>query len=191
MEHNDSWQEYSNNGEPLKNGGYPAKQGNPPFGTSTRIGGACIWLFRHTPDGIEVLSQKRSKNIANGGKWDVSAGGHIDYGETPLEAAVREAREEIGIEIVPEDLQHVLTLPSFPSSSKHNKNMLNYHYLYDWTSKPDDFHFDDHEVSEVRWIPLKDFDDFAKESLKPNWRDNRLLLDLIKTWLTYYGNNPK
>lgn len=190
MDHYDPYQEYELNGNPLKNGGYPCEKGNPPFGTPTRIGGSCVWLFRRTNDGIEVLSQKRAEHIDNGGKWDVSAAGHIDYGETPLEAAIREAKEEIGIEVLPEKLIHILTLPVFPTPDKHKlRNMVNYHYLYDWTGQPDDFHFDDDEVSEVRWISLADFDDFAKASLKSAWRDNRLLLDLIKTWLTYYGDN--
>ena len=191
MEHNDFWQEYSSNGEPVKNSGYPAERGNPPFGAPTLVGGSCVWLFRRTENGIEFLSQRRSEHLDNGGKWDVSAGGHIDYGETPVEAAVREAREEIGVDIAPEKLILILALPVFPSAANSRRNMLNHHFLYDWTGREDDFHFDDMEVSEVRWIRLSEFDDFAKESLKPSWRDNHLLLYLVKAWLTYYGNNPK
>lgn len=42
--------------------------------------------------------QKRSmkKDIAPG-LWDTSVGGHVDYGESLLEAVRREAREELGI----------------------------------------------------------------------------------------------
>lgn len=42
--------------------------------------------------------QKRSmkKDIAPG-RWDTSVGGHVDYGESLLEAVKREAREELGV----------------------------------------------------------------------------------------------
>jgi len=44
--------------------------------------------------------QKRSmkKDIAPG-RWDTSVGGHVDWGESLEEAVVREAREELGLQI--------------------------------------------------------------------------------------------
>ena len=46
-----------------------------------------------------LLLQKRSlkKDIAPG-KWDTSVGGHVNPGEDILEAAIREMKEELGIE---------------------------------------------------------------------------------------------
>ena len=46
----------------------------------------------------DVYLQKRPdwKDIQPG-KWDTAVGGHIDYGESPEEALLREVREELGI----------------------------------------------------------------------------------------------
>jgi len=54
-----------------------------------------VLVFDHRK---RLLLQKRSKHKDLGpGLWDISVGGHLRPGETPLEAAVRETAEELGI----------------------------------------------------------------------------------------------
>ena len=54
------------------------------------------------PDGKSMLLQKRSMNKdIFPGRWDMAVGGHVDSGETPDLAAVREMSEELGM---PRDL---------------------------------------------------------------------------------------
>ena len=38
--------------------------------------------------------------------WDVTGGG-VDTGETPMQAGIREAREELGLVIRPEDMREI------------------------------------------------------------------------------------
>ncbi len=59
--------------------------------------GAAGVLFVIRADGrpTEVMLQKRSAFAHEGGTWSV-AGGAMDEGETPYDAALREAAEEVG-----------------------------------------------------------------------------------------------
>ncbi|MDR1694180.1 MAG: NUDIX domain-containing protein [Lactobacillaceae bacterium] len=50
-----------------------------------------------------LLSKRRSTGYKDG--WYGFVQGHIENGETPTEAAIREAKEEAGVVISPEDLE--------------------------------------------------------------------------------------
>jgi len=69
---------------------------------------AHVWLV--TPD-ARVLLQRRAAMKENWPDlWDVSVAGHISAGENAVEAAIREAHEELGLVLAPEDLTHLGTL---------------------------------------------------------------------------------
>jgi isopentenyl-diphosphate delta-isomerase len=56
---------------------------------------AQIWLI----EGDNLIFQKRGKSVTMAGMLDATAGGHVDTGESPKVAAVREAFEEIGLTV--------------------------------------------------------------------------------------------
>ncbi|GAA4952458.1 NUDIX domain-containing protein [Algibacter agarivorans] len=64
-----------------------------------------IWFF--TPNREILLAQRSVKKIICPLMWDVSVAGHIDAGETPKQAAIREIEEEIGLSITENDLQKI------------------------------------------------------------------------------------
>lgn len=41
------------------------------------------------------------------GMWDLSAGGHVDSGETSIQAIHRELLEELGLDVDPSDFQPI------------------------------------------------------------------------------------
>ena len=57
-----------------------------------------VRIIVYHPDGHSILLQKRSasKDIFPG-RWDMAVGGHVNSGENPDQAAVREMGEELGL----------------------------------------------------------------------------------------------
>ena len=67
-----------------------------PAGGHTPPGGG-TFLVRHT-DGSFLLTQRDPQKPAFPGCWELSAGGSVLAGETALSGAMRELREETGIQ---------------------------------------------------------------------------------------------
>ena len=67
----------------------------------------------------EILLQKRSmsKEVFPG-CWDVSCAGHVDSGESAVEAAIRELHEELGISAAQNELLYLF----FNSSAIYDKS---------------------------------------------------------------------
>ncbi|MFA6957809.1 MAG: NUDIX domain-containing protein [Thermoanaerobaculia bacterium] len=69
---------------------------------------AHLWIV--TPDKRVLLQLRASTKVNHPSLWDVSVAGHVDAGETAVEAAIREAREELGIALRADELRHIATL---------------------------------------------------------------------------------
>ena len=63
--------------------------------TSIRVSLVDIYVLRGRADNLEVLLLRRARDQVRGGTWEC-VHGKIDAGETPVAAARRELREEIG-----------------------------------------------------------------------------------------------
>ena len=64
-----------------------------------------VWFY--TIEGYILLQQRSHKKKIRPLLWDVSVAGHIDAGESMESASVRETKEEIGLEIHPNDLKKI------------------------------------------------------------------------------------
>jgi isopentenyldiphosphate isomerase len=67
------------------------------------------------PDGRLLLQKRSASKDTCPGLWDSSVGGHVGAGEDPFASALRETREELGIDLLPAQLafaaEHVVDLP--------------------------------------------------------------------------------
>jgi 8-oxo-dGTP diphosphatase len=70
---------------------------------------AYLLLLREGAAGTEVLLHLRQGTGYRDGHWAVLAG-HVEEGESVLEAAVREAAEEAGVEVALDDLEPLCTV---------------------------------------------------------------------------------
>ena len=183
--HNDElWQVYAPNSLPIDGKGWDSALDNPEkSGSDAIVGVAVVFLYRTAPNGLEFLWQKRAEGISRyPGYYDISAGGHINLGETIVEGAIREAREEIGANISADDLQFAFT-KSF------NKNRFAWVFLVDWTGRGDEFEFDDGEVSEVKWVKYDEMEEFRKNYAKPPLVKDDITFVNLDDWLKMHGHN--
>ena len=93
----------------------------------------------------KVLLMKR-KGSHSPGTWS-TPGGHLDFGETPEDCAAREAKEEVGVDVVDIRFRSV-TNDLFEASGRH--------YITVWMEgKPlgEPFIASKREVEEIGWFP--------------------------------------
>ena len=120
-----------------------------------------VWIIN---DKNELLLQKRSATKkTHPNCWDISGAGHIKAGETISDGAIRELKEELGVEIEEKDLQYITTI----KSTKNPKNMeFQYVYLLRCNKKIEEYIFEDREVSEVKYIFYKDLEKMVEEKVE-------------------------
>ena len=64
-------------------------------------------IIKSNEAGKKILLHRRQNTGYQDGKLDIAASGHVDKNETAIEAAVRECREELGINVNTVDLTFV------------------------------------------------------------------------------------
>ncbi|WP_132216247.1 NUDIX hydrolase [Mariniflexile fucanivorans] len=114
---------------------------------------AHVWLYNK--QGEVLLSQRSAKKTICPLMWDVSVAGHIDAGETPKQAAVREAQEEIGITISENALQLIGVFECFQS---YNNNIFDneFHntFMAEITEPLSELTLQEEEVEALKFVSI-------------------------------------
>lgn len=115
-----------------------------------------VWIVN---DKGEVLLQKRSPNKdSHPNMWDISSAGHLIAGDDSLSGALREIKEELGVEVLPEQLSLIGTRKK---ASKYTQTFINNEfsdvYLLRWSRPLNQLQLQEEEVSEVKYVSLDEF----------------------------------
>ncbi len=148
-----------------------------------------MWIVRDTEDGRhDVLLQKRSiDKDSHPGCYDISSAGHMQAGDTPLAAAVREMYEELGLQVNPEDLNYIGDhrgefTETFYGKKFHDKE-LSHVYLYRQQVDIAALTLQKSEVESVCWMDIEKCRKNIRESTLSNciYPDELdLLIDYLK-----------
>lgn len=122
---------------------------------------AHIWLAREVNGKWQVLLQKRSQTKDSfPGRYDTSSAGHIQAGDEPLESAIRELREELGITATPEELEYAGTFNIKYEKEFHDKlfkdNEIAFVYVYFGEIDIADITVQEEELECVEWFDLEE-----------------------------------
>lgn len=102
----------------------------------------------------ELLLQRRSPKKKIGANKSSIIAGHIDVGEKPEEAALREIKEEIGLEFKNSDLNFV----GVYKNEQKNNNCFSYTYLVKTDKKVNQMTMQEDEVSELMYISIDELE---------------------------------
>lgn len=116
-----------------------------------------VVLFIISPDRQRVLLQKRnqSKKLWPG-LWDVGVGGHVDAGEFGYQAIIREATEELGLQLSEHDPLFIGCSTSSQDFGSIKDNHFNEYYVLERDFDPSTLALQVEEVDEARWFDLAD-----------------------------------
>lgn len=123
------------------------------------------WTWVYNSKG-EILIQKRSmKKKRFPGYWDTSCAGHVDAGETPKQGAIREAKEEIGLDVSEDDVEFM-----FEFIEDEGYWEIGQVFFIKADKEIDEFTIQEDEVDEIKWVS---FEELKKIIFSDKWPSAR------------------
>jgi isopentenyl-diphosphate delta-isomerase len=107
----------------------------------------------------ELILQKRARfKESNPGRWTISACGHIAAGQTSLDAALQEVREELGLVITTSQLNYLFSVNETSAEGSFIRRETQDVYLVNLDYSIDDFVLQKEEVDEVKGVPYAELE---------------------------------
>ncbi len=115
-----------------------------------------VWFYQ--PPGQVLLQQRAKVKDTHPLLWDVSVAGHVHAGETIEAAAIREVKEEIGLDIHPDSLEKIGV---FKSVHKHRADLVDCEFHHTFLSRLPvplaALKKQETEVASLKMVPLLQF----------------------------------
>ena len=120
---------------------------------------AHVWVIRESEGKLQILLQRRSMEKESfPGLYDTSSAGHIPAGAEPVDSALRELQEELGISADADELAYAGCFRIQYEKVFHGKlfrdNEVTWVYMYQKPVEIADLILQQSEVDEVRWFDL-------------------------------------
>jgi isopentenyldiphosphate isomerase len=151
-----------------------------------------VWLFRIRNGKAQVLLQKRSRDKDSfPGCYDISSAGHIQAGDNFLPSALRELKEELGIEAGEDELifcgQRRFTFrDSFHGQVFLDSQVSNVYALW-FDAEAEAFQFQRSEIEAVLWMDWYECVEMVKKQTAPNciWMEELEMLSAAEALQPY------
>jgi 8-oxo-dGTP pyrophosphatase MutT (NUDIX family) len=112
---------------------------------------AHLWLT----DGGRLLLQKRHPSKeTDPGRWDIAVAGHVSAGQTPLEALLREANEELGLTLEEGALTFLGAWSKEYVEPKFIDREWQHVFAGLWSGDPASLVLQPEEVVDARWMDI-------------------------------------
>lgn len=111
-----------------------------------------VWIINSKG---EILLSRRAEHLnLFPGLWDVTVSGHVSAGEEPTPTAIREVKEEIGLELQAKDLRFTDNLADRLPTSVPGRKHQEYDFIYvvQRDVKAEDLALQAAEILEARWV---------------------------------------
>ena len=130
-----------------------------------------VGIFIINDDG-KVLLQKRSANKRfSPNKWGLCAG-HVDAYESLETAALREIKEEVGLDL---SLKELIPYGEREINISDSNSHITYFYYVICNKKAEEFVIQEEELSEVKWFNIDEIIIMIKDG-KTSFKENRISL---------------
>jgi len=136
----------------------------------TKVGAGAVII----KNGMTLLAKRKGSHSE--GMWG-SMGGHVEFGETPMETVKREAKEELGIEIG--NIKFAICMSI--NMEKDQRQYLDVSFTAELISGEPEIKEPD-KIEEIRWFPLDKLP-------SPLFEPVKLVLESLKTGERYFEVN--